>query len=320
MNMFYCILNLNNFVLQRLMKGDSPINMPSASIGGDLASWSTFTLYGMTIMLMIFTGVYYMAVEQEDIFRWKNRNDVIAPFGFYNLAYFIILLFDLILKEINGEKRSTSLLCGAFFIICIIIFFYLKNQNNNIKITNFIPIYFENKNAVMATYGFLIGFIYIGLEFFLFNEIHTAFIVFFILLDFVLTLAFISATKEQLWSLKDYIFYLTDQKCYSAKLESIKEGFLVLHDVELYNNEIAERSIDKLKPESFEVEAIRNTNNQKAIIPSKMIIPKEQVLAMYILESENTRKNTWEKKYQVIAIIFILLLIAVIWIETRLNL
>lgn len=289
--------------------------MPIANIGGDLASWSTVILYGITILLMIFTGMYYMNVENEDEFRWKNKNSIITPFVFYNLVYFIILVVDLCLIKISGVHISTVFICLTFFLILIFMCVNFKIENPNaIEIKDIISICFKSKNFVIVIYGMLTGLMYVELEVFLFYKLEFVFILFVILLNIGLTFAFMYVSKEILYSLKEYIVYLTDQKCYSAKLESIKEGFLVLSDVKLYNGEIAERSIDKLKPESFEVETIINRNNKKTIIiPTKMIIPKEQVLAMYIVDTEkNTEKSTGKFGAKELAIILIFVIFIII--------
>lgn len=268
------VLNLNNFIIQQLMKGDNSqinihIEQAVGSLGGDLASWSTVALYGITIVLMIFTGIYYMTVENEDIFRWKNRTSIIAQLIFCNLAYFIVIVLDAIIPKNRSDLRS------PIYIVVVFIFF---------------SIVLKNKSRIVAIYGICSGLIYVLLELFLFEPHNYSVVFFCIILIFSLTFFYMAINKEKLCPLKEYLFYLVDQKCYSAKLESITEGFLVLRDVELYNRKVSKRSIYKPENKSFDIKRIQNISSEKKILEKTMIIPREQVLAMYVIDEKNKIK------------------------------
>lgn len=251
---------------------------------GDLSSWSTFILYTITIMLMFFAGGYYINVQQTDDLRWRDKNTYIGLPLALNGYFLIMLIMDiLIFKTIFGTM--------LFGIVSIIVLIYKKITYTRLFLVNFS------------------SYMLIDIIFFVLNDDSDMYI--FIGLVFVMNLfinfLIMGSSKEKLYPLKEYLFYLVDEKCYSAKLESITDGFLVLHDVKLYNEEIAEESVDNLKVENFEIE--------KTIIPSKMIIPKEQVISMYILENKNNNvenNNKETKKIKKNSFILFLILINIL--------
>lgn len=247
------------------------MNKEVIDILGALSSGSTFILYGITIMLMFFAGGYYINVQQTDDLRWRDKNTYIGLPLALNGYFLIMLIMDiLIFKHIIGtlilgivslyesiyKKRGyTSLLLvnfGSYILIDILIF--LKNNNSSIK-----DIY-----------------IFIGLIF---------------IMHLFLNFLIMGSSKEKLYPLKEYIFYLTEKRCCSAKLETIQEGFLILHDFE--------------KISGWNIE-----NHKISIENDKIFIPKEQVLSICIVEKskEETKK---EKNQKIKKDSFILILILI---------
>lgn len=306
------VLNLNNFIIQQLMKGDNSqinihIEQSGGSLVGDLASGSTFLLYGITIMIMIFTGKFILNSEVYDKFKWNTKNTMIVIPIIMNTMYIILLTFSLMVFYIDPNDERNIIFGFVIIIFSIIIGCIIYRGNKKIKIPC----------RDWGVYYLTIYLVCIINNNYLKNELQIKYALIYIL---ILVYGYLLLKSPKNNVLKEYIFYLTNQRCYSAKLETIKEGFLVLQDVELYNEENGN------KDTTFEVNTIINKSNQKNILEKIMIIPKEQVISMYIVEEKNSEKSNVVKKkpnskrvsiqgiLEIIIIVLILLLLYILLI------
>lgn len=276
------VLNLNNFIIQQLMKGDnSQINIhiekAGGSLGGDLASWSTFALYGITIGIMFFTGLYYV-FNNENLFRWREDNYIIKYIIMANLLCCGALITDFLRPEILDVEDTFNRLPFMLMLYLFLLFIFVRKQKYFRQITILGMVY-----IAMAIMCFLV-------KYFKFAGGEYIYLIAFLILILGNSYFIKASIKEELKYAGKYIFYLTDQRCYSGKLESIKEGFLVLRDVELYNRKVSKRSIYKPENKSFDIKRIQNISSEKKILEKTMIIPREQVLAMYVIDEKNKIK------------------------------
>lgn len=312
------VLNLNNFIIQQLMKGDnSQINIhiekAGGSLGGELASWSTFALYGITIGIMFFTGLYYV-FNNENLFRFREDNYIIKYIITVNLLCCGVLIIDFLRPQILNLENAFNRLPLMLMLYLLILFISVRKQK-----------YFQQITIIGIVYT-AISIMLFAFKYFNFVAIEYIYLIAFLILILGNSYFIKAFVKEELKYAGKYIFYLTDQKCYSAKLETIKEGFLVLHDVELYNRKVSKRSIYKPENKSFDVKRIQNMSSEKKILEKTMIIPKEQVLSMYIVEEKNIEKSNIVKKKPnnkifsikglliIIIILILIIIIILLWL------
>lgn len=301
------VLNLNNFIIQQLMKGDNSqinihIEQSGGSLVGDLASGSTFLLYGITIMIMIFTGKFILNSEDYDKFKWNTKNTMIVIPTIMNTMYIILLTFSLMVFYIDPNDERNIIFGFVIIIFSIIIGCIIYRGNKKIKIPC----------RDWGVYYLTIYLVCIINNNYLKNELQIKYALIYIL---ILVYGYLLLKSPKNNVLKEYIFYLTNQRCYSAKLETIKEGFLVLQDVELYNEENGN------KDTTFEVNTIINKSNQKNILEKIMIIPKEQILSMYIVEKneEESKKDKNQKIKKNSFILFLIIIIILIFFLGRFS-